>query len=188
MEPDANFGGGLRARGLGTRLLAAPLGSLLALLILLNGCAVQLAPQYDEFIDKNLAALNQSIASFVAGVPVAGYPKSSFSDHEKYYADPLGKIQALKARAAARPVAQPLIAKWLGLGEKAEDVIGIGEKIPSVESLRIVAERLSKMREIHQGGKDGGSSGLSAAFAQRMGEQIQIAMNNAITYELALKR
>jgi len=183
MKLDGNFGRGRGPRGLVTGIPVAPLGSLLALLILLSGCAVQLAPQYDEFIDKNLAALNQSIASFVAGVPVAGHPKSSFSDHEKYYAETLGKIQALRARAAARPVPQPLIAKWLGLGEKAEDVIGIGEKIPSVESLRIVAGRLTEMRKIH-----GGPSGLSAAFAQRIGEQIQIAMNNAITYELALKR
>jgi hypothetical protein len=49
--------------------------------------------------------------------------------------------------------------------------------------LDIVAEAIEDMRAFHRG-----PSGLSAAFAEQTGRQIQVAMNNAIAYELALKR
>lgn len=151
--------------------------------LFLLGCAAQLAPTYDEQVDQRLAALNQRIATFVAGVPAGGYPPETFQAHQAFYADTLGEIAALKARASARPVPRPLLAEWLGLGPPAAEATGIGQDIPTVESLELVAEGVRDLRAAHSG-----PSGLSPTFAERTGEQIQIAMNNAITYELALRR
>jgi hypothetical protein len=155
---------------------------LVALLILLTSCAVQLAPSYDELINQRLTDLNQSIAAFIAGVPEAGYPARTYGAHAQFYADTLGEIEALKARAAARPVPEPLIVSWLGISSEEKKAV-LGDKIPTVESLDLVAKYIEEMRTFHQG-----SSGLSAAFARDTGKQIQIALNNAMTYELALKR
>ena len=154
----------------------------LVVVLLLGGCAVQLAPSYDELINQRLTDLNQSIAAFVAGVPEAGYPSRTYAEHAQFYADTLGEIDALKARAAARPVPEPLIVSWLGVSSEQKKAV-LGDQIPTVESLDLVAKYIGEMRTFHQG-----SSGLSAAFARDTGKQIQIALNNAITYELALKR
>lgn len=157
-------------------------GPLVAVLILLASCAVQLAPSYDELVSQRLTDLNQSIAAFIAGVPETGYPSSTFAAHAQFYADTLGEIDALKARAAARPVPEPLIVSWLGISSETKKAV-VGDQIPTVESLDLVAQSIEDMRNFNQG-----SSGLSASFARNTGKQIQIALNNAITYELALKR
>lgn len=155
----------------------------LALLLVLGACTVQLAPAYDEFIDTSLADLNKSVAAFIAGIPADGYAQTSFDNHQRFYADTLGQIQALKTRAAARPVPEPAVIQWFGLGEEAKNAVGVGDQLPTVESLGIVADRIIKLRERHNG-----ANGLSQTYAERTGEQIQIALRNAITYELALKR
>jgi hypothetical protein len=156
--------------------------SFLLLFLLAGGCAVQLAPSYDELINQRLTDLNQSIAAFVASVPEAGYPSRTYAEHAQFYADTLGEIEALKARAAARPVPEPLIVSWLGISSEEKKAV-LGDQIPTVESLDLVAKYIDEMRTFNRG-----SSGLSAAFARDTGKQIQIALNNAITYELALKR
>ncbi len=156
--------------------------SFLLLLLLVGGCAVQLAPSYDELINQRLTDLNQSIAAFVAGVPETGYPARTYPEHAQFYADTLGEIEALKARAAARPVPEPLIVGWHGVSSEEKKAV-LGDQIPTVESLDLVAQSIQDLRTSNQG-----ASGLSAAFARNTGKQIQIALNNAITYELALKR
>ena len=78
---------------------------------------------------------------------------------------------------------EPAVVQWLGLGETAETVAGVGDQLPTVQSLGIVADRITNLRDRHNS-----DSGLSQTFAVRTDEQIQIALSNAITYELALKR
>ena len=182
MKPQPQRGLGVLGNGWAQGTAACRIACL-AVLLVLGACTVQLAPAYDEFIDTSLADLNTAIAAFIAGVPTDGYDQASFDNHQQFYAATLGRIQALKTRAAARPVPEPAVVQWLGLGETAETVAGVGDQLPTVQSLGIVADRITNLRDRHNS-----DSGLGQTFAVRTGEQIQIALSNAITYELALKR
>jgi hypothetical protein len=74
------------------------------------------------------------------------------------------------------------VTRWLGLQQKADGTPGIGGEIPSVTNLNLVSEALAELRDRQRDG------GLSPAFVKRSIEQIRIALRNAITYEMALKR
>ncbi len=162
-----------------TYLLVSMVG---ALLLLLSSCAVQLAPDYDKAVVEGIAALNEAVTSFIAGAPADGYVKNSYPTHSKFYADAVGKAQALEVRASARPVPTPLIATWLGVGPKPEKVSGIGDQIPTVASLMEIERQLTEMRDLHE------KAGFGRAYAVRRGQQLQILFKNALTYENALKR
>lgn len=153
-----------------------------ALAFLLAACSAQLAPSYDDYIDNNLTQLSQTIETYYAAMPATGYSKESFSKQEPFYADTLGKIEALKTRAAARPIPEGAVTRWLGMQQKPNGASGVGNEIPTVANLNLVADALQQLRDTQR------TSGLSPNFAQRTVEQIRIALRNAITYEMALKR
>lgn len=153
-----------------------------ALALLLASCTTQLAPGYDDYIDSGLTQLSQTVETYYAAMPAAGYAKETYPKQEPFYADTIGKVEALKTRAAARPVPDPAVTRWLGMQQKADGTLGIGNEIPSVTNLNIVSESLAELRDRQR------DSGLSPAFVKRSVEQIRIALRNAITYELALKR
>jgi hypothetical protein len=153
-----------------------------ALALLLLACTAQLAPSYDDYIDNNLTRLSQTIETYYAAMPAAGYSRESFPKQEAFYADTLGKIEALKTRAAARPVPESGVTRFFGMQQKPNGAVGIGNEIPTVANLNLVADALQQLRDTQR------TSGLSPSFAQRTIEQIRIALRNAITYEMALKR
>jgi hypothetical protein len=153
-----------------------------AVALLVAGCSVQLAPVYDDYVDTGLTQLSQTIETYYAAMPPIGYTKETFPKQETFYADTIGKAEALKTRAAARPVPDPLVTRWLGMEQKPAGALSIGDQIPSVTNIGLIVETLAELRDRQRDG------GLSPAFVKREIEQIRIALRNAITYELALKR
>jgi hypothetical protein len=165
---------GRRAGALSVLMAAAAL--------FLASCSTQLAPAYDGYIDNGLTELSQTIETYYAAMPPTGYAKESVPKQEPFYSDTLGKIEALKIRAAARPVPEAVATRWLGMQQRPNSAIGVGDEIPTVTNLNLVIDALQQLRDAQR------SSGLSPAFAKRTVEQIRIALRNAITYEMALKR
>ena len=150
--------------------------------LLLASCTVQLVPAYDDYIANNLTQLSQTIETYYAAMPAPGYSKESFPKQEAFYADTLGKIEALKTRAASRPVPDAAVTRWLGMQQKPENGTVVGNGIPTVASLGKVSELVMDLRDRQR------ANGLSAAFVKNEVGQIRIALNGAITYEMALKR
>jgi hypothetical protein len=150
--------------------------------LLLASCTAQLAPTYDDYVDNGLAQLSQTIETYYAAMPASGYSKENYPKQEAFYAETLGKIEALKTRAAARPVPDAAVTRWLGMQQKPTGATGVGDEIPTVTNLNLVADALQQLRDTQR------TTGLSPAFTKRTIEQVRIALRNAITYEMALKR
>ena len=153
-----------------------------ALALFLASCTTQLAPDYDEYIVNNLAQLRESIETYYAAMPATGYSKESFPKQAAFYADSLGKIEAVKARAFLRPKPEGPVTRWLGMQQRPDNTPVFGDDVPTVANLTEAGTIIRDLRERQQ------ADGVSAAFVKRNIEQVRIALNNAIRYEMALKR
>jgi len=100
-----------RCGGIATALLSLAI-------LLMAGCAVQLAPSYDTTIIDGLTGANEQAMTLFASVS-SGTEGSPFSDREKTYDELIGKFGALRVQALARPTPQPLILDYLGLAPSA---------------------------------------------------------------------
>jgi hypothetical protein len=110
--PNRNSQPGARTRcGIAVAFLSAAI-------LLLAGCAVQLAPSYDTSIIDGLTSANEQAMTLFASVS-SGTEGSPFSDREKTYNELIGKFGALRLQALARPTPQPLILDYLGLAPSA---------------------------------------------------------------------
>ena len=164
------------------RRAAAIHGAIAALAFLLAACGTERAPAYDDYIDSGLTQLSQTIETYYAAMPATGYARDTYPAQEPFYAETIGKIEALKSRAAARPVPDSAVTRWLGMEQNAAGAPGIGGNIPSVTNLSVVSDALAELRDRQR------ERGLSPAFVGRSVEQMRIALRKAITYELALKQ
>ena len=74
---------------------------------MLSGCAIRLAPDYDRSIVDGLETSSEEAMTLFASVS-EGVTSSSFSKREPTYNGLLGKLDALRLTAAARPSPQSI--------------------------------------------------------------------------------
>ena len=70
--------------------------------LLLSACAIRLAPEYSPSIAEELENLNQEIMVLFASVD-GGASASTFDNREDTYASIIGRLDALRVTAIARP-------------------------------------------------------------------------------------
>jgi len=152
--------------------LAVPL--LVAMAI--SGCAVQLAPGYDPSIVSGLEEANEETMALFAGVS-SGVGRGTFSRREDSYNRIIGKLEALRVSAQARPSASG--ALFLR-GRTAGDIPTLESPTPGV--LTTASQTITTMRDTDR------SAGLTPFVVQGFRQSYELSMQQALTYEKALQR
>ena len=177
-------------RTIANRLRGAAAAAL-ASLILLSGCATQLAPSYSQGIVDGLNAANVQTMTMFATVS-AGVTADTFAaQRQTQYNAIIGQFSALESQVAARPMPQPP----LGASRVAPaDWLKVLEAAPTKGSLDTIVSVLTKMRDEDQ--KNGfhavitgcGSAALDPSLVCGFQNAYTQNFDSALTYEMALQR
>jgi hypothetical protein len=146
---------------------------------LLSGCALRLAPEYSASIVDGLEGVNRDVMVFFAAVET-GTSAGTFGARRDAYADLIGRVDALRLTAIARPAPT---SGGLGLGvipRSVEEIDVLDTPTPAV--LETMIASLQAMRNRDQ------ASGLPALVIQGYKREVEISMDQALTYEKALQR
>ncbi|WKE67126.1 hypothetical protein PVT67_07790 [Gallaecimonas kandeliae] len=155
-------------------------GSVLGLvLLLLSGCATQLAPLYDKALMDGLTAVNSSAMELLASAE-GGTDKAGFGTREPGYNQLIGRFDALSLQSAARPV--PSNDVLADVRKIAGDKTGQAPAIPSATALNKLARTFAMMRDTDK------AQGLTPLEVKAFRGQVVIYLDQALTYEAALKR
>jgi hypothetical protein len=162
--------------------------SLISLLIVLaiNGCTVQLAPQYDQSILDGLISTNKSAQIFFASLGTQ-VEKETYQGRTSTYANLIGSLNALEVQSKSRPI--PPDADLT----KINNVISknTGQAItndpdfsdyPSARAIHDASTTLQAMQNMDK------SSGLRGMQLKALENQVTVYLSQAITYETFLKR
>ena len=152
--------------------LAVPL--LVAMAI--SGCAVQLAPGYDPSIVNGLEEANEETMALFASVS-AGVGRGTFGRREDSYNRIIGKLEALRLSAQARPSASGA----LFLRGRAANAIPTLDS-PTPDVLATASEAITQMRDTDRG------AGLTPFVVDGFKRSFSLSMQQALTYEKALQR
>jgi hypothetical protein len=150
----------------------------------LTGCAIQLAPSFDRSIVDGLAAANEQTMTLFASVS-AGTRKEAYGPREPAYNGAIGKFDALRIQAEARPVPRPILHRVFGVGpsvdaEPAE--ISTLDQAPSIPAIQEIVNTITRMRDQDR------SRGLSPNVVAGYKNAYESSIDQAITYEKALER
>lgn len=157
---------------------------LFVILLLLSGCAIQLAPDYDEGLVDELNSVNVATLTLFAELE-GGSPASAYAGHAEDYAGLIGRFEALRQRAKARYV-PPLAAELAR--KKVFNSFCNGEDNPTAclnvapESIGEILSNLRTMRDTHSAG------GLDPGAVMLFRGRYDIEIDQALTVEQALKR
>ncbi len=153
-----------------------------AALALLSACATQLAPLYDQVVVDGLNAANADALALFAEAS-GGTTRESFAQRAPKYDRAIGEYDAIAVQAAARPVPSNDMA------EAVKNILGArntpgdqNQVIPSSTAMKGLSDTLSKMKQVD------GKQGLTAMEVSAFKGQALIYMDQALTYEAALKR
>jgi hypothetical protein len=165
-----------------TRTIAARWLAVVLAAGLLSACAVKLAPDYDKIIVNGLSSLNEEMMIFFASVS-GGTQARTFGEREQSYNAIIGKLDALKIQAEARPVPRPYVFQILGVGQNAKNPDEVEElEAPTGDIIAVMSETMTKMRDTDK------KQGVRALEVQAFKGNIAISMDQALTYEKALER
>jgi hypothetical protein len=156
--------------------------SMIFWVVLVVGCATQLAPKYDEALFKGVTDTNVKIMELFASVS-AGTESSTCGERESSYNSVIGSVDALALQSKARPEPENSITEKVN---EYLDSRGVGTMTggvaPSASALEEVSKNLTKMKEVDC--KSGLTDGAVATFKNA----VIISMDQAITYESFLDR
>lgn len=165
----------------------------LAFSLLLGACtSVQLVPAYDEQIDTGLTQLYADTSSFVDRmVKAAGTDEGTYERNKEFYADSLGQVDALMARAEANRIlgscpstkVMALALDRVSLPAEVRGEIGSLQGDCEVVMFRLIRENFTTMRNIHE---HRGIKGLpEEARAQFIDGGVGAQLRAAIAVEVA---
>ena len=151
------------------------------LVLSLFSCKTLLAPEYDKAIVEAITITSEKTMSFFAEV-AEGTSQSNFPEREEAYNRLIGAYDALAIKAKARPIPDNVATKKINqlLGQKGSNPIS--GNYPSAFAFEKISETLMKMKQTDKQ-KDIGSIAIEAFKGQ-----IEIFLDQAITYESFLKR
>jgi hypothetical protein len=163
--------------------LALIVFAIFATWLLVAGCAIRLAPNYDQTVIDGLTAANIEAMELFAATS-GGVSKESFPAREDKYNSLVGALDALRLQSSTRPVPRPVLAQVFSPGPKTnfkrEDVAMLDA--PSTDSIKLMVNTFTKMRDTDK------LQGLTALEVSAFKGQFEISMDQALTYEKALQR
>lgn len=155
---------------------------LAAILALLSACATQLAPLYDQVVADGLSKANIDAMALFAEA-AGGTNRDSFQQRAAQYDRAIGEYDALAVQAAARPVPSNDMAEAIRKVVGARNTPGDpNQVIPSTTAIKGLSDTLSKMKDVDR------KQGVTAMEVMAFRGQALIYMDQALTYEAALKR
>jgi hypothetical protein len=157
---------------------------LVASLLSITGCAIQLAPSFDKNVVEGLNLANTEVMTLMASTS-EGTDKNTFSSRKEKYNTLIGKADALALSAGARPMPKNKITDAINklLEKRGGKPIDDDDATPaSAQSIRRVAETLTKMRDTDK------KQGITTHEAHAFKKQLAIYLDQAITYENFLQR
>jgi len=164
----------------GDRAIAAMVT--LVVVALASGCAVKLAPGYDRTLVDGLAEANENAMTLFASVSSSS--RETFDRRENTYNRLIGKFDALRMQAQARPTPRPFVLQILGIGPdptKAPKDLALLDA-PTPKILRTVVDTLTKMRDTDK------TQGLNEQLILGFKNSYEISIDQVLTYEKALER
>ena len=154
---------------------------LLLVSLLLAGCAIKLAPEFDPDIVEGLTSANEEAMTLFASIS-GGASKESFAEYEPSYNQLIGQFDALRLEAQARPdPSTPSLIDVVSEQLPALDEIAKLET-PTPEILENIVTTLTQMRDDHQ------NDGLKVGAVTLFKASFETKMDQALTYEKALER
>jgi len=149
----------------------------------LSSCKTLLAPEYDKAIVETITTSSEKTMGFISEIS-EGTCNTDYSKREKKYNELIGAYDALKIKAKARPLPNNVATKKINelLGKKGSPTIS-GD-YPSAFAFEKISETLQKMKETDKDTTKCIKPGALKAFKG----QIEIFLDQAITYESFLKR
>ena len=157
---------------------------LLAVLLVLSGCAIQLAPAYDKTIIEGLTDANEQTLVLFASVS-SGVSASGFAKREQTFNEVIGKFDAVETQVRTRPYPRSLLAKVTGSGPPIDakpSQLPRLDQAPSIQAIASIVDVLTHMREFDRAGR------LSKSILTGLRQSYDIAIDQALTYEKALER
>jgi hypothetical protein len=152
-------------------------------LVLVTGCAIRLAPNYDKTIIDSLNSANVEVMELFASTS-GGVSKETFLEREGKYNKLIGVLDALRLQSSTRPVPRSLLSQVFASGpdinSKLEDIKVL--EAPSTDSIKLMVNTLTKMRDVDK------KQGLTSVEVSAFKGQFEISMDQALTYEKALER
>lgn len=144
------------------------------------GCKTQLAPEYDRAIVKTVTTVSEQSMRFFSSVSKGTTP-DTYPVREATYDVLIGTYDALRIKAKARPIPKHVATKKINalLGSRGTALSG---DYPSAFAFEQISKTFQKMKE-----KDK-ASGIKPTAMDAFKGQVQIFLDQALTYESFLKR
>lgn len=154
-----------------------------ALVLLLAGCTVTLAPPYDKALVEGLQKGNTEVMTFLASVTDGTQPET-FGQRKETYAKFIGHFDALALQSQIRmmPPDRKAIQKVNESIDTPKSRIPEDFKTPSATAMTHISEALTVMRNADQ------KQGLTATEVKGFKGNITIYLTQALVYERFLKR
>ena len=154
--------------------------AILLSLISISSCSITLAPEYDRAIVEKTSSVTTETLMLFAEVS-GGTTKDSFEKREPTYNQLIGSFDALNLQSKARPIPNVSLDRLNQL-MKQKGMENISGDYPSATAFKEIALTLEKMKETDE------LSGLNPTIVAAFKGQIEIYLEQAITYETFLKR
>lgn len=149
--------------------------------VLFLGCQASLAPTYDQAIFTRVTENGELAMRFFAEVE-AGTDSESFYMRQPIYNQLIGAFESLKLQARARPVPNNVSLSKINELLQSRGSNTITDEYPSAFAFGEIANTFRKMKQIDS------QSGIKPMAIQAFQGQVEIYLDQAITYESFLKR
>lgn len=156
----------------------------MALLVVLVGCATQLAPPYDKNVADGLVTASSDAMSLLSEASTGTKPED-YHKREGKYSDVIGKFETLAILAASRPMPKNNFIEKVNESLQQRGVITLADDSdmpPSVHAIKKVSEAFELMRNTDR------VQGITATEAKAFKGQVAVYLDQAITYENFLNR
>lgn len=153
----------------------------LFVILLFSGCQATLAPAYDQAIVEKVTASSDLAMRFFAEVD-GGTTSESFAVREPIYNALIGAFESLKLQAKARPVPNNVALEKINELLQSKGSNAISGEYPSAFAFEQIAATFKKMKQTDR------ENGIKPLALQAFKGQVEIFLDQAITYESFLKR
>lgn len=149
--------------------------------ILLTSCEATLAPAYDQAIVDKVTVSSDLAMQFFAAVD-EGTESDTFTAREPIYNQLIGAFESLKLHAKARPVPDDAAMEKINAVLDSKGSNPVAGDYPSAFAFEQIADTFTKMKHTDR------EKGLNPIIIMAFKGQIEIYLDQAITYESFLKR
>lgn len=154
---------------------------ILLVFLFFSSCQVTLAPAYDQAIVDTVTKSSELAMRFFAEVE-GGTQTEFFVNREATYNQLIGVFESLKIQSRARPIPDNKTVERINQMIQAKGAEAIHEAYPSAFAFERIAETFRKMKEFDS------EDAMDAEFIAILKGQVEIYLDQAITYESFLKR